>query len=178
MTSLQSLGLVIILGLLCAVGAPVAAATGDGTVLPPEDLKQRLIGTWELEEVSIDNNGVRQEPFGKHPLGMLMFDGNGRFMVFFSQADIPKFAGARPTGTDKENKGVVQGSLAYFGTYELPSAGKVIMHIKGSTFPNFNGADQTRSVRISEKQELVIFNGAPSAGPGMGASLWKRLPSP
>jgi len=61
----------------------------------------------------------------------LIFDNYRRFSFILTRPDLPKFASNnRGTGTAEENKAIVQGSLAYFGTYSL--VGKFIkMHVDG-----------------------------------------------
>jgi hypothetical protein len=45
---------------------------------------------------------------------------DGHFSLVNTRADLPKFASnRRDQGTPEENKAVVQGSIAYFGTYSV-----------------------------------------------------------
>jgi hypothetical protein len=63
-------------------------------------------------------------------------------------------------GTDEENRAVVRGSLAFYGTYEVDEASKsLMMRIEYSSFPNFNGAEQRRSIKL-EGDELTVINPA------------------
>jgi len=52
------------------------------------------------------------------------------------KSDLPKFAANnRQAGTPEENKAVVQGSLAYFGTYSVDEAAKTVtIHIESCSF--------------------------------------------
>jgi len=71
---------------------------------------------------------------------------------------LPQFAsGNRLSGTPEENQAVVQGSLAYFGTYRLDEEShKIHLHYDGSTFPNWDGVDQTRVINMwGEQLEMV-----------------------
>lgn len=71
---------------------------------------------------------------------------------------MPQFAsGNRLSGTPEENQAVVQGSLAYFGTYRLDEEShKIHLHYDGSTFPNWDGVDQTRVINMwGEQLEMV-----------------------
>ena len=50
--------------------------------------------------------------------GLSLPDEAGHFMLILQRATLPRFASAnRMSGTAEENKAVVQGSIAYFGTY-------------------------------------------------------------
>ena len=62
------------------------------------------------------------------------------------RSDLPKFASKnRITGTPEENKAIVHGSIAYFGTYSIDEATHVFtVNIEGNTVPNFTGRAQTR----------------------------------
>jgi len=80
----------------------------------------------------------------------------------------------RQNGTDAENKAVVQGALAYYGTYEVDESNKsLIMRIEYSSFPNFNGAEQRRNVKL-ENDELTVVNSA-AASSGTSSLIWKRV---
>jgi len=51
------------------------------------------------------------------------------------------------SGTAEENKAVVQGSIAYFGTYAIDEArGTISLRDDGSTYPNWDGDTQERLV--------------------------------
>ena len=57
---------------------------------------------------------------------------------------------------------MVKGSIAYFGTYSLTDD-TLKMHITASTFPNWTGTDQTRTVHLAGNQ-LIWENAAASGG--------------
>ena len=55
--------------------------------------------------------------------GVAIFEANGRFSLSLVRSDLPKIASNnRDTGTPDENKAIVQGSIAYFGTYSVSEA--------------------------------------------------------
>jgi Lipocalin-like domain len=68
-------------------------------------------------------------------------------------------------GTPEENKAATEGSIAYFGTYAL-SGDSITLRLEGSTFPNWNGIEQKRTVKISgdelKLESPVASSGAPS----------------
>jgi Lipocalin-like domain len=65
---------------------------------------------------------------------------------------------------------VIQGSIAYFGTYTVNEADKVITaQIEGSTFPNFVGTDQKRIITSITADELKFTN---PAGSKVGHFNW------
>ena len=94
-----------------------------------------------------------------------MVDANGRFSITGLRSDLPKFASNnRMTGTQEENNAIVQGSIAFFGTYTIDEATSVLtLKVEGSTFPNFDGGTQTRILSFTG-DEVTYFNPTPSQG--------------
>jgi len=129
-------------------------------------LKQELVGTWEVVSVVNDNNGKKSEPYGSHPMGYLMFDPNGHVSLQLMRSDIPKVASNnKNTGTDAENKAVVQGTLANYGTYKIDEKNhKALVHYIGSTYPNWNGTDQERAITITGDQMSLVDPATPFGG--------------
>jgi hypothetical protein len=119
-----------------------------------ETLKQKIVGTWTVVSVVNDNKGNKTETFGPHPIGYFIFDRTGHVAIQIMKSDIPKFASNnKNTGTDTENKAVVQGSIANFGTYKIDEKDhSASMHYIGSSYPNWNGTDQKRSIAITGDQ--------------------------
>jgi len=131
-------------------------------------------GTWRLASATVTYEDKTRDIFGPRPSGTMIFGASGRFTQVIISSDLPKFASkSRETGSAEENKAVVQGSIAYFGTYSLGSGGIVNLHIENSTFPNMTGTDQKRSVKISG-DELTWGNPTPAVGSGTAEQLWKR----
>jgi len=61
------------------------------------------------------------------PQGLATYEANGRFSVIVTRSDLPKFASNnRQSGTPEENKAVVQGSIAFFGTYSVSETDKTL----------------------------------------------------
>ncbi len=87
--------------------------------------------------------------------------------------ELPKFASKTVRTGLPRKKAVVQGSVAYFGTYTV-SDGGVSVHIENATFPNWRGADQKRSVTLSG-DELKWTNATTTVGSGGAELVWKRV---
>lgn len=122
-----------------------------------------LVGSWKLVEARETTGGQPKEYLGPNPLGQVLFDANGQFSDILMRSDLPKFKSSnRAQGSAEENAAVVQGSIAYFGTYTL-TGDNLKMHIVGSTYPNWIDTDQTRIVR-QEGDRLIWQNAAASAG--------------
>jgi hypothetical protein len=139
-------------------------------------LAKQIQGSWIL--VSAHNvlpDGKTVEQFGSNPRGSMILTPAGHFSIFMMKASIPKFASNnRLKSTNEENQAVVEGSIAYFGTYKVANEKEhiVSLHVEGSTFPNFEYQDQTR-VMIVEGDELKYTNPTSGIG-GTTYAVWKR----
>ena len=135
-----------------------------------------LVGTWTLVSITIERDGKKIDFYGPNPQGEAMFDANGRVSSIITRSDLPKFvSNNRRAGTPEENKAVVQGSIAYFGTYSVSEADHTLnFHIEGSTFPNWRGVDQKRLFKLSG-DEFTYTNPTPSSGSGSAYAVWKRV---
>jgi GH15 family glucan-1,4-alpha-glucosidase len=137
-----------------------------------------VVGAWTLVSITLEQDGKKTDFYGPNPQGQLMYDANGRLSVIITRSDLPKFASNnRETGTAEENKAIVQGTIAYFGTYTVSETDKTISyHIESSTFPNWNGADRKASFNISgdELSIHVISGPLTSIGTGTAYAVWKR----
>jgi hypothetical protein len=137
-----------------------------------------LVGTWTLVSITLERDSKKTDFYGPSPQGQVMYDADGRFSVIITRSDLPKFASDnREAGTAEENKVIVQGSLAYFGTYSVSETDKIITtHVESSTFPNWNGIDRKTSFNISgdELSTHVVSGPLTSIGTGTAYVVWKR----
>ena len=128
--------------------------------------KERLVGSWTLVSLTAGEGAHQTLPYGPNPKGSMMVDANGRFMITVVRSDLPNFASNnRMRGTPDESNSVVQGSIAYYGTYTIDEATRVItVKVEGSTFPNFTGGTQTRILSFNSDDEVTYLNPTPSHG--------------
>ena len=136
---------------------------------------KELIGSWTLVSVVVDQAGKKIEPFGSQPKGSIMFDPYGRFSLIITRSDLPaRVSRKRQSGTAEETRAIIQGSIAYFDTYTVSDDDRTfIVHVEGSTFPNWVGADRKRIFSISG-DELKSTNSDRSGGAGTALVIWKR----
>jgi hypothetical protein len=139
-------------------------------------LRDQIVGTWSAVSQYVDQDGRKIEPFGANPKGMATYDNNGRFIFVLQRATLAKFASAnRMAGTPEENKAIVQGSIAYFGRYSInEEERKISLHYDGSTYPNWDGEDQMRSIAISG-DEMTIISPASTVGGGSVHLVLRRM---
>ena len=104
-----------------------------------QTLKEQLAGTWTaVSWEQVGKDGSKFERFGANPRVSTSSTANGQFVVIFARSDLPKLAAQDPMkSTPAENKAIMEGSIAYFGTYTVDEAAKTIsMRVETSTFPN------------------------------------------
>jgi hypothetical protein len=137
--------------------------------------KEQLVGSWILVSLTAGDGPKETMPYGPNPKGTMMVDANGRFSITVVRSDLPRFASDnRMTGTPEENTAIVQGCIAYFGTYSIDEATHVIaVNVEGSTFPNFDGGTQTRILSFSG-DEVTYLNPTPSMGGGTAKVTYRR----
>jgi hypothetical protein len=148
-----------------------ALSAGDAFAQTAKD----LVGTWKsVSTIVTGPDGRKSEPFGPNPNSILVFDANGRFVLVNTRPDLPKFASNnRMQGTAEENKAIVQGSIAYFGTYSVVDK-VIILKLEGSTWPNWTGTDQKRPIISFMGDDMKVTVPAASLG-GTGETTYKRL---
>jgi hypothetical protein len=141
-----------------------------------------VAGTWTLLSETAYQGGKTTEPLGSNPLGSnplgsLMFDRGGHFMLMIARPGLPKFAAnKRDAGTPEENKAVLEGSLAFIGTYTVSEADQILtLHVEASTFPNWVETDQKRSFTLVG-DEMKWINRTPAIGAEVVEVVWRRAP--
>lgn len=149
--------------LVCAAATTSAESSRD------------ILGTWTLHSLVVDHGGVKSEPYGANPRGSVIFGSDGRFSLIISRSDLPPLASNnRLLGTAEENRAIVQGSIAYFGTYTVDENARTFtVHVEGGTFPNWVGTDQKRIFSVTG-DELKYTNTNRSAGAGTALVVWRR----
>jgi Lipocalin-like domain len=159
---------------VCAIAALGLILFADGAVGQQKSLKDQLIGTWTF--VSSTTKLPDGSPaWGSNPKGLVIFTDNGRYSSQIMRSDRPKFASkSRAQGTPEENKAAVLGAIASFGTYSVNEANKTFtIRFEGSTYPNLEGTEQTRSFTIAG-DELQVTNPSPSVGGPPSHVIYKR----
>jgi hypothetical protein len=136
-------------------------------------LAEQLLGSWTVvshDSLRPDGSGV--PVYGARPLGIAMFDAGGHFVISVMHADRAAYAADHPArGTADENRTTSARTMTYFGTYAVRESESIIdIHIEASSFPNWNGAHQTRGFSIVD-DELTLTVAALG---GHAEVKWKR----
>lgn len=160
--------------------AILAAALWTNAALaqPARTMREQLVGTWNLVIAEITAaDGKKTLPFGDKPKGQIIFTADGHFSQVHVSSGLPRIASNnRLAGTDADNKAIVQGTLSLFGTYSVDEEKKTLtFNIVASTFPNQEGASQTRTIDKLTADEFVNTNrGAARDGPAAAANYYTR----
>ena len=159
-----------------AAVATLALALSAGSAIA-QSLKQQIVGTWDFTVAEVTAaDGRKSFPFGETPKGILIFTPDGRFAQIHVASDVPKFAsGNRLTGTAEEYAAINRRSLSVFGTYTVDEEKKTVTYkIISSTFPNWEGEAQTRTIDRLTADEFVNTNPNVAGGRGSAAYYYKR----
>ncbi|MEP6608979.1 MAG: lipocalin-like domain-containing protein [Burkholderiaceae bacterium] len=139
-------------------------------------LRSQVVGSWEAVSLTNFEGTQRREPMGPGLKGRLSVDPNGFFSIVLTRAGLPKVASNnRLIQTPEESSAIATGLLLYYGRYSLDEASKVLtIQIEGSSFPNWNGITQTRTL-ILEGDQLTMRNQTTAVGGGSSDLVWRRL---
>ena len=135
-----------------------------------------IVGTWSLVSITNEKSGQKVLPYGPNAKGSFILDGE-RFSLMVVRPDRAQFkSNNRLTGTAEENQDTVRGSIGYFGTYSVDAKDTTLVtfHIEGSTFPNWEGAEQKRVLKVTG-DEMNYTNPTISTGAGVARLIWRRL---
>jgi hypothetical protein len=163
---------------LIAAGFVVFVGTAAVMAQPAKTLQEQLVGTWNFVIAEITTtDGRKTLPFGDKPKGMLIFTADGHFSQVHVAGDLPRIASNnRLSGSPEDNRAIVHGSLALFGTYSVDEAKKTLtFKIEGSTFPNQQGTSQTRTIDLLNADEFRNTNPAAARDlPAVAANYYRR----
>lgn len=158
--------------LLLHLGAVLLA--GDANA---QSAREQIIGAWSMTTAdSVRPDGSKVPMFGADPKGILIFSRDGHFALIQMRAELPRIAAnSRDQGTPEENKALVSGSIAYFGTYSVNEADKTLtLKLDGSTFANILAAgEQRRLITSLTADELRFTNPRTPSGATLEVG-WRR----
>lgn len=149
------------------------------------DVAKQLVGAWRLVSIeTVRPGGELIYPFyGKHPEGLLMYDGSGTMSVEIVSDPKPTV----PTSSSRESflaapqadkAAAIDGYYAYFGTWKVDSSGGTVTHhIEQSLYPGERGEDGVRQLSI-EGNRLTLRAKTHEMGEEHERRLvWERVPS-
>jgi hypothetical protein len=147
--------------------------------MPSSSVRNELPGSWDCThwEFRDDATGATSLVWDGHVKGRFMFDTHGRVSLHMMRTDRP---GARPSvgpswaaGLAREEMlGLLDGYLAYWGTYEVDEAKRLItIHIDGCLRPGWIGVDQHRFYETAPNGDIVLIYNVPG---GVHRLTWHR----
>jgi hypothetical protein len=160
---------------VAAALAFVLAVTPAGA--QQKSLREQIVGSWNFvvaEVVAPD--GKKSFPFGETPTGILIFTAGGQFAQIHVAGDVPKIASNnRLTGTPEEYATIMRRSISVFGTYSVNEEKKTVTYkIVSSTYPNFAGEAQERTIDKLTADEFINTNPNVAGGRGRATNIYKR----
>jgi hypothetical protein len=156
----------------------VAAIAGvfATTSLRAEPATSPLAGTWTLVAADVIHaDGRRDRDYGAAPKGLLLIDSEGHYSLQIFKAERPRFAsGDKAAGTEAEFKTAVLGSSTHFGEISVDQAASMLtFKIDAASFPNWEGAAQTRHYEL--KGDELSYRVPPRPNGDVPISVWRRL---
>jgi hypothetical protein len=159
--------------ILMLLAAPVAAQ--------PASIREGLQGAWSfISVVSERDDGTTAQPFGAEPKGIIIFTPSGHFSLFQSRAVLPRVASNdRARATPEEAQAILDGSIAYFGTYSVDEAERTLsLRLEGSSYANLLGPNaQRRLITTLSPTELHFTNPRTPSGVTL-RTVWRRATPP
>jgi hypothetical protein len=136
-----------------------------------------LVGTWALESWELtDSKGVVDHPFGKKPVGYLMYSPEGYMSVALMAAGREPFAATDIFGgSPAEKSAAIETYISYSGRYEIQ--GDVVRHnVEVSLFPNWIKSTLERTIDLQGDTLRLTTQPDVFKGTTQTASLvWKRV---
>lgn len=147
----------------------VAAASAAAAGAAPSSA---LVGTWRLVSFEDVDGGQAVHRYGEKPLGIFIYTADGHVAIQIANPANPvcvapavKNGPGRkdnlpvPACTADEMRALVDGYVAYWGTYTVDAAAGIVTHHVVSSLANgYAGTDQQRPFRL-EGDRLVIGDG-------------------
>jgi hypothetical protein len=138
--------------------------------------KDLFVGTWRLASAeTFDGEG---RPILTYDTGILQYTASGRMSAQLYRNDRPKFARQEWfAGSDQEIRSAFVGYIAYFGTFDLDEAARMVIHrVQGSFFPNWEGGEQRRYYRFDgNRLSLSTTPGVISDQKASATLIWERV---
>lgn len=134
--------------LLVFVSLIALAALGGSSATQAAAPANDLVGTWRL--VLYEDRpagGPPQYPYGRAPIGLLVYDATGHMAVQITEAP-KKVSGGRGNRSRREEQRA-SAYTAYFGTYTVDWTAHVITHtVEGNLYPVYVGTSHERPFEL------------------------------
>jgi hypothetical protein len=156
------------IGRMAGLGLLALAVPGVGAPQPAS----AIVGTWRVVHFDNIENGKVYHRFGEKPLGLFVYTADGHVAIQASNPANPicvapatKYDQGRrdetntPACTSKQMQALIDGTIAYWGTYSVDQAEGVVIHYVKSDLANgYTGTEQRRPFKL-EGDRLEIGDG-------------------
>jgi hypothetical protein len=122
------------------------------------DLQHRLVGSWKaVSFTDIPDRGENVYPFGTAPTGLMIYTADGYFSASVIAGPISVVPKDTSAMSVDELRALSHEFLSWFGTYRTKDSQTIVFHIDGSSWPSYDGTEQTRKCRL--EQDSLVFYG-------------------
>jgi hypothetical protein len=137
-----------------------------------KDLKSQVVGVYSLASIYDQMpDGKKNDTWGEGVEGSAILTSSGMFSVQILAAN-------RHNSSTQGPRDPVGPIVTYYGTYAVDEAAKTVTyHIKGSSFPAWNGLDRkvtVDSVTSTGMDISAVVKGDPKMGEFVSHLKWKR----
>lgn len=163
--------------LACAAFIMLFTTLQAQDVKPSEKISKQFVGTWSLIAVENTNaDGSKTLPYGKNPVGLLVFTDAGDYALQILKATRPKVAsGDKNKATPDENVALVQGNNSHFGTYTVHAEKHTIaFNVQHAFYPNWEGNVQVRSYKLENDVLSYVVTNTTNGGAVTATVVWKK----
>lgn len=146
-------------------------------VRPPKSTTEQFVGTWSLIAVENTNpDGSKTLPYGRNPVGLLVFTEAGDYALQILKATRPKVAaGDKNKATADENAALVQGNNSHFGSYTVhPEKRTIDFNVQHAFYPNWEGNVQVRSYQLENDILSYVVTNTTNGGAITATVVWKK----
>ncbi|MBV8898040.1 MAG: lipocalin-like domain-containing protein [Acidobacteriaceae bacterium] len=149
-------------------------------VAPPVTDREHIapfLGSWDL--VSFEHvlpAGEASQPFGNSPVGLLVYQADGRMSAQLSTGSPTKLSSDDSLEVSiEEAAGAWRSYFGYWGWFKVCAEDGVVVHrVQGSSFANWIGTDQARHFRFDGANRLILETESAS---GRYTLTWQRTSS-
>jgi hypothetical protein len=142
--------------------------------------RDQFIGVYRLVsfETRLDDGRV-EYPYGKRPAGRITYDKAGRMSAQLMNPDRPNPASlsdpqkrsAYQTASAEDLRSILNGFIAYYGTYDIDAATRTVTHhVQSCLYPSWVGTDLQREYEFSGDRLTLTVRYADRSG----VLVWQR----
>jgi hypothetical protein len=124
--------------------------------------KEMLVGTWKLVSASnvTDSGIVREEAYGRSPIGFLTYTADGRMMAIVTDGGRKTLSKYWRVAPAEEKAEAFSTSLSYAGTFTL-SGNRVTHHVEASSYSNWVNTDLVRLIVNLQDDRVTLRTTTP-----------------